>query len=116
MGDQVSLIEPGAVDTDMWRGALDEADQTEAALSDEHRVLYAKHIAGLKKTIPTMQKQAAPVDKITAAIAKALLASRPRARYVVGLDSKIQLGIKSALPTSVTDAALGKVMKQPGKG
>jgi NAD(P)-dependent dehydrogenase (short-subunit alcohol dehydrogenase family) len=115
-GIRVSLIEPGAVDTDMWRGALDTADETEAALSDEHRSLYSEHIAGLKKSIPTIQKQAAPVDKITAAIAKALLSSRPRARYVVGLDSKAQLGIVKGLPTPVADAVLGKILSQPGKG
>lgn len=114
-GIKVSLIEPGPVDTDMWRGALDTADETEAAMSDEHRSLYAEHIAGLKKSIPTIQKQAVPAEKITAAIAKALLSSRPRARYVVGLDSKVQLGIKTVLPTPVTDAAFGKFLRQPGK-
>src|SRR6478609_6266184 len=42
----VSLIEPGPIRTDMWADALDDYDHMTKQLSDEHRRLYASHLAG----------------------------------------------------------------------
>jgi NAD(P)-dependent dehydrogenase (short-subunit alcohol dehydrogenase family) len=115
-GVKVSLIEPGAIDTDLWRNAMETADTTEAALSDTHRALYAGHIAGIRPTIKRTQKQAAPVGKVVAAIERALTTARPRARYVVGVDARVQLALRGALPTPALDAALAKLTGTPGRG
>ena len=84
-GIPVVLVEPAQTDTDMWRTADDMVLETEAAMSPEHRELYAKHIAGMKKFIPVSRKMAVPTDKVVAVVEEALTARRPRARYVVGL-------------------------------
>jgi NAD(P)-dependent dehydrogenase (short-subunit alcohol dehydrogenase family) len=107
-GIAVVLIEPGSIDTDIWRGAMDQAEETEAAMTDEHRELYADHLAGMRKMIPRIQKQAAPVDNVAAAIEQALTADKPKARYVVGVDAKAQVAMSAALPTRVLDAVLAK--------
>ena len=52
----VAIVEPAQTDTDMWRTADDMVEQFEAALTAEQRDLYARHIAGLKKSIPLSQK------------------------------------------------------------
>ncbi len=114
-GVHVSLIEPGAIDTDMWRTAMDVVDQTVAAMTPEHRELYAGHIAGIRPTIKRTQKQAVSADKVAVAIERALTSSRPRARYVVGLDARVQL-LVGALPVRVGDAALGKLTGVPPAG
>jgi NAD(P)-dependent dehydrogenase (short-subunit alcohol dehydrogenase family) len=107
-GIPVVLIEPGSIDTDIWRGAMDQAEETEAAMKPEHRELYAEHMAGMRKMIPRIQKQASPVDKVAAAIESALTADRPKARYVVGRDARAQLALNAALPTRVMDAAVAR--------
>jgi len=113
---KVALVEPGAIDTDMWRGAMDTADATEASLSPEHRELYAAHLKGMRGFIRRAQKQTIPPEKVVAAVMRALTSARPRARYVVGTDARVQLAMSTALPTAAMDATVGKLMglKRPG--
>ena len=59
-GIGVAIVEPAQTDTDMWRTADDMVEQAEAALTDEQRGLYARHIAGMKKMIPVSQRMAVP--------------------------------------------------------
>jgi NAD(P)-dependent dehydrogenase (short-subunit alcohol dehydrogenase family) len=105
-GIRVVLIEPGAIDTDLWRLAPDAARDAEDALTPELRELYAEHLSGIKKTIPRVQKQAAPAARVADAIERALSTARPRARYLVGTDARVQALIGSALPTRAADAAI----------
>lgn len=113
-GVDVVLVEPGAIDTDLWRDALEAVDAAEAQLDGEVRALYREHFAGARRAVKRIQKQAAPVEKVVEAIEKALTASRPRARYVVGTDARVQLALKGALPTSAMDAAVAKLTGTPG--
>lgn len=113
-GVKVALIEPGSIDTDLWREALEAVDVAEAQLSDEHRALYRAHFAGARSTVERIQKQTAPVAKVVEAIEKALTSPKPRARYVVGTDARIQLALKGALPTSAMDAAVARLTGTPG--
>ena len=115
-GIKVTLIEPGAIDTDLWRYALDTADATEASLSPEHRTLYAGHLAGIRGTIKRTQKQTTPVDKVVEAIERALTVAKPRARYLVGNDARVQMAMRGALPTTAMDAAVAKLTGTPPSG
>jgi NAD(P)-dependent dehydrogenase (short-subunit alcohol dehydrogenase family) len=100
----VVLIEPGSIDTDIWRNALDVADRTEAELQPEHRKLYASQLAGMRKTIGGIQRRTAPVEKVTVAVEHALSSSRPKARYLVGADARVQVALRAVLPTRALDA------------
>lgn len=84
------LVEPAQTDTDLWRNADETVERAVAALSDEHRVSYDKHITGMRKGVRLSQKLAAPVEGVAAVIEKALTNSRPRARYVVGTPARVQ--------------------------
>jgi NAD(P)-dependent dehydrogenase (short-subunit alcohol dehydrogenase family) len=112
-GIAVVLVEPAQTDTDMWRTADTMVVETEAALTPEHRDLYAKHIAGYKKRIPMAQKLAVPAEKVSAVVEEALTARRPRARYVVGLGNKLQVALVTNLPTKVRDRVLRVASGQP---
>jgi NAD(P)-dependent dehydrogenase (short-subunit alcohol dehydrogenase family) len=109
----VVLVEPAQTDTDMWRTADTMVVQTEAALTPEHRTLYAKHIAGMKKRIPVSQKMAVPVERVSAVVEEALTARRPRARYVVGVVPKLQVALLTNLPTRLRDRVLRVASAQP---
>ena len=112
-GIPVVLVEPAQTDTDMWRTADAVVKEMEAALTPEHRALYAKHIAGMKKFIPFSQRMAVPTEKVSAVVEEALTARRPRARYVVGIGPKVQLALISNLPTRARDRVLRMVSGQP---
>ncbi|KUI46037.1 retinol dehydrogenase [Mycobacterium sp. GA-1199] len=109
----VVIVEPAQTDTDMWRTADTMVVEAEAALSPEHRALYAEHIAGMKKMVPVAQRMAVPTAKVSAVVEQALTARRPRARYVVGLGPKLQVAVVPNLPTRVRDAVLRRVSGQP---
>ena len=112
-GIPVVLVEPAQTDPDMWRMADAVVKEMEAALTSEHRALYAKHIAGMKKFIPFSQRMAVRTEKVSAVVEEALTARRPRARYVVGIGPKVQLALISNLPTRARDRVLRMVSGQP---
>nr|WP_207383945.1 SDR family NAD(P)-dependent oxidoreductase [Mycolicibacterium komanii]CRL71426.1 short-chain dehydrogenase [Mycolicibacterium komanii] len=109
----VVVVQPAQTDTDMWRTADTMVIEAEAALSPEHRALYAKHIAGMKKSVPVSQRIAVPTAKVSAVVEVALTARRPRPRYIVGLAPKVQVALVTRLPTRVRDAVLRRVSGQP---
>lgn len=105
-GIKVVLVEPAQTDTDIWRKADDQLEEAVASVAPRHRELYAKHIAGFRKSIPVSQRMAAPADGVAATIEKALTASRPKARYVVGASARAQAIMASLTPTPVLDRVL----------
>ena len=82
-------------------------------MSAAHRELYAEHLAGMRKTIPRIQKMAKPVEGVAAAIERALSAPRPRARYVIGADVKVQAALGAVTPTRLKDSAFGRLTGTP---
>jgi NAD(P)-dependent dehydrogenase (short-subunit alcohol dehydrogenase family) len=112
-GIPVVLIEPAQTDTDMWRTAGDMVLQIESEMSAEHRVLYASHIAGMKKFVPTARKMASPTRKVVAVVDEALTARRPKARYVVALLPKVQAAVVPRLPVAVRDRVMAMLVGLP---
>jgi NAD(P)-dependent dehydrogenase (short-subunit alcohol dehydrogenase family) len=110
----VVVVEPAQTDTEMWRTAEALADDAAAAMSSEQRGLYGRHLIGLKKSIPMMQRLAGPPEKVAAVVTEALTARRPRARYVVGVGPKLQVAVVTRLPAAVRDPLLRFVASQPG--
>jgi NAD(P)-dependent dehydrogenase (short-subunit alcohol dehydrogenase family) len=102
----VSVVEPAQTDTDMWRKADDQLEESVAAVSDEHRELYAQHIEGFRKAIPKSQRMAASPDGVADTILRALTDRRPRPRYIVGAAPRAQYRIASLLPTAALDSAM----------
>jgi NAD(P)-dependent dehydrogenase (short-subunit alcohol dehydrogenase family) len=112
-GIKVVLVEPAMTDTDLWRKAPETLEAEAAEMSAEHRELYAEHLDGMRKTVPRMQKMAKPVDTVAAAIEKALTAARPRARYPVGADVRVQAALSGVTPDRVKDAAFARLTGTP---
>lgn len=112
-GIPVVLVEPAQTDTDIWRTADEMVLKTEAAMSPEHRELYAKHNAGMKKFVSASRKTAIPTDKVVAVVDEALTARRPRARYVVGLVPKLQTVLVTNMPAALRDRMMTMMVGLP---
>ena len=102
----VSLIEPGPIRTDIWTDILTDHDRMTEHLSDEHRRLYASHLAGTRKLLGRMQKFAADPSRVTKAVDHALTSRRPKRRYLLDFASRVQKAVIAITPTAVNDAAL----------
>ncbi|BBX10618.1 SDR family oxidoreductase [Mycolicibacterium aichiense] len=112
-GIAVSVVQPAQTDTDLWRDADRSVVEMEAALSPQHRVLYSKHVAGMRKSIPASQRMAVDPEKVAKVVLQALTARKPRARYPVGLPAALQMTLMTKLPTGPRDAVLRRVLGQP---
>jgi hypothetical protein len=58
--------------------------------------------------VQRIQKQTAPVEKVSAAVVKALTDDKPKARYLVGVDAKAQVALRAALPTRAFDVLVSR--------
>lgn len=111
-GIAVSVVEPAQTDTDLWRQADRSVDEMEAAMSPRHRALYARHIAGMRKSIPMSQRLAVHPDRVARVVEKALTAPSPRPRYPVGIGPAVQMALLPKLPTRLRDLLLSKMFGQ----
>jgi NAD(P)-dependent dehydrogenase (short-subunit alcohol dehydrogenase family) len=109
-GLRVSIIEPGSIDTPIWGRGQDKATEIEAK-SPQTNLLYGAAIAKFRKVIEDTAERGIPPEKVAKAISHALESSRPRARYLVGLDAKVQARVKPFIPTSVFDWVVARALK-----
>ena len=88
----------------MWGDALVEYDRMTAGLSDEHRELYAAHLAGNRKLLGRMQKLVGDPKKVVKAVDHALTSKRPKRRYLCDTVSRVQKAAVAVTPTAINDA------------
>jgi NAD(P)-dependent dehydrogenase (short-subunit alcohol dehydrogenase family) len=103
-GIGVSVIEPGAIATPIWRKG--EASMAEFGPNHPARKLYAAEIDGLQKVATEVAGAAIPPERAADAILGALTAQRAPARVLVGQDAKIAALLKRWLPTTWFDLLL----------
>jgi NAD(P)-dependent dehydrogenase (short-subunit alcohol dehydrogenase family) len=111
----VSIIEPGAVATPIWSKSGAEADRMQDALPTEATRLYGTAMAALRKGAAHAERGAIAPDAVVAAVVHALTARRPRTRYVVGRDAKIQALIARLLPDRARDRLLARFLRLPDR-
>jgi NAD(P)-dependent dehydrogenase (short-subunit alcohol dehydrogenase family) len=103
-GIGVSVIEPGAIATPIWRKG--EASIAEFGPNHPARKLYAAEIDGLRKTATEVAAAAIPPERAAEAIFCALTSQRAPARVLVGPDARIAALLKRWLPTKWFDFLL----------
>ncbi len=112
----VVLVEPGAIDTPIWAKGLALARETVDALPEDGRQRYAGQIESALDSIESQGRRGIPPERVAEAVASALRARRPKARYVVGRDARLAIVAKRLLPDRVMDAILRRQMGLPGRG
>jgi NAD(P)-dependent dehydrogenase (short-subunit alcohol dehydrogenase family) len=110
-GIQVALVEPGALDTPIWRKGEEGAQETIAALSDRVRTLYARPLDALLAATRKIAAGAASPDDAAQAIEHALTAERPRTLYTIGRQARVQGVLHDVLPARAFDALVARAMK-----
>jgi len=103
-GIGVTVIEPGAIATEMWA----KGDTSAQEFGPDHpaRKLYDAEITGLTKAAKQAASRAIPAARAASDILRALVAPRAPARVLVGTDAKILARLRSWLPLSWFDAIL----------
>ncbi len=110
-GVQVCLVEPGAIDTPIWKKA--EAAEMMSGAAYPGRALYGPEIDAVLAYARSAAISAAPVGLVSAAVEQCLVLRRPRPRYVVGRAAKIGAVMRRIMPDRIFDAMLSRAIKLP---
>jgi NAD(P)-dependent dehydrogenase (short-subunit alcohol dehydrogenase family) len=108
---EVVLVEPGALDTPIWRKGEEDAEDTIGALPERVRSLYARQLDALAKNVRKIAAGATPPEAAAEAVEHALTARRPRTLYTVGREAHIQGTLHSLLPARAFDALVARAMR-----
>jgi NAD(P)-dependent dehydrogenase (short-subunit alcohol dehydrogenase family) len=109
-GIAVSIVEPGSIDTPIWERGERNAEEIESRGHPDQEALYGEAIAGFRRVVKKLADSGIPPEKVAAVVAHALEAKRPRSRYLVGLDAKVQARLKALLPTAIFDRIVARSM------
>jgi NAD(P)-dependent dehydrogenase (short-subunit alcohol dehydrogenase family) len=108
-GISVSIVEPGSIKTPIWERSDREIDSLiERAPQTEE--LYGPQVAAIRKISRRLGERGIPPERVAEQIEQALTARRPRARYLVGIDTKLQVRAKIVTPTRVWDRIVARVI------
>jgi NAD(P)-dependent dehydrogenase (short-subunit alcohol dehydrogenase family) len=110
-GVRVSAIEPGAIATPIWRKGLAEADAQLGELSEAQGRRYGGLIAAVRREAEANATGALDPAEVATAIVAALTAERPRTRYLVGREARIQAALARWLPDRAFDALLARALR-----
>jgi NAD(P)-dependent dehydrogenase (short-subunit alcohol dehydrogenase family) len=112
-GIEVSIVEPGAIATPIWKKSARVADQMKAGLSDEARKLYGEQLASVRSSIEKVEERSIPATVVAEAVSHALTAKRPKTRYLVGIDARIRAAMAAWLPDRVQDRVVRWLLGLP---
>jgi NAD(P)-dependent dehydrogenase (short-subunit alcohol dehydrogenase family) len=108
-GISVSIVEPGSIATPIWDRGEQRADEI-GERTPEREALYGMAVSRYRKVVRATARRGIPPEKAAMAIEHALDARRPKARYLVGLDAKVQARLKPLIPTRVFDRVVARAM------
>ncbi|MBV9291683.1 MAG: SDR family NAD(P)-dependent oxidoreductase, partial [Frankiales bacterium] len=113
-GVSVTLIEPGSIDTPLWQKGNELADEQLAKLSTEQRARYATQIKGARKAADFAAAHGIPPERCAAVIEQAMTARRPKGRYLVGRDARLQ-AVMAMLPVRLSDRMTQTMLSRLGR-
>lgn len=108
----VAVVEPGAVNTPIWRRGAAESVRIFDAAPETLRAPYASAVRAMLQLSQTLERRGIAPERVAAAIEHALYARRPRARYLVGIDARLRLAV-ARLPEGVRDRIVAAVIGLP---
>ena len=108
-GIRVVLIEPGAIKTAIWDKGRRSLTAAHELLPAEALEVYRGHLEELKRVVEHQDRAGIPAETVASVVERALLARRPRARYLVGPDARAGGVMSRVLPDSLKDEVLRRL-------
>ena len=112
-GIDVTVVEPGSIDTQIWAKGADTAAEQVEGLSPDARRLYGKQLARFGEVLTETADRGIHPDKVAKVIHKAISSDNPRHRYLVGTDAKVAARLRGTLPERAFSKLAHRQMKMP---
>jgi NAD(P)-dependent dehydrogenase (short-subunit alcohol dehydrogenase family) len=108
-GISVSIVEPGSISTEIWDRSDREID---AVLKRSPRTaeLYGDQVEAYREASRKLDERGIAPEKVAEAIASALTARRPKTRYLVGADARLQARVKVITPARIFDRIVARAL------
>lgn len=105
----VSIVEPGSIATPIWERGERASEQIGERVRAQEE-LYGEAIASLRNVVAKLARRGIAPERVAEVIEEALNSRRPRSRYLVGIDAKLQARLKIVVPTPISDWAIARAM------
>jgi NAD(P)-dependent dehydrogenase (short-subunit alcohol dehydrogenase family) len=114
-GVKVVSIEPGGIATPIWDKGLDDGRRITQDMPEEAARRYAKLIPAVIQVAERLGREGLPPEAVAEVVGKAVTTRRPRARYVIGRDAKVQAIAARLLPDVAMDALIRGRLTSAGR-
>jgi NAD(P)-dependent dehydrogenase (short-subunit alcohol dehydrogenase family) len=105
----VSIVEPGTIETPIWRKGAETAEAIRARAPAEALALYRKRLDAFRRSAASAGRRGESPDSVARVVEHALTAERPKTRYLVGRDAKIRAAIER-LPDRLRDRVYERLL------
>jgi NAD(P)-dependent dehydrogenase (short-subunit alcohol dehydrogenase family) len=112
-GVHVSAIAPGSISTMMLNRSPVQLNRLADALPKNLQPVYADALRAFAKTVASAPKHSTSPAKASLTILRAVMASRPKTRYLIGMDAKLCAFLKHNLPDRWMDAIIFRMFGLP---
>lgn len=112
-GIAVSIIEVGTVKTPIWNKSIEQTDRIWDRFPEQAKKLYSPTLEAIKKTASKLEQNGLPAEVVAKAVSRALIEKRPKARYVIGLEAKINILLSKIMPERVLDRLITSYLGLP---
>ena len=105
-GIEVIAVEPGRIATPIWATSASTSDRILAGHEEQATALYGEQMAAARDSASKAEKEGILPMEVAKVIGRALAASKPKTRYLVGRDAKIGGRVIARLPDRTRDRLL----------
>ncbi|UCJ13792.1 MAG: SDR family oxidoreductase [Phormidium sp. PBR-2020] len=102
-GISVSIVEIGTINTPIWDKSIRSNEKIWDNFTDESKKLYSFMLQAVKDKAGELGKNGLPPESVAKVVAKILEARKPKARYIVGLDSRLNILMSKFVPDRLLD-------------
>lgn len=103
---EVSLVEPGAIRSEIWRKGQESAQPVPQDTPMGR--LYGRMVESVRAKAAIAERDAIPAERVAKVVFRCLTARRAPTRVLVGRDARIAAFLKGVLPTRLWDPFLAK--------
>lgn len=111
-GIHVCAVEPGSVATKIWERGQETSERVRAGLPAQADQLYGTALDSYEAVARQTGERGIDPIEVARVIEHALTARRPRTRYLVGRDAKLQARLAKVLPDRVLDSIIAREMSR----
>lgn len=111
LGVEVALVEPGVIATPIWEKGETAGRRALAALPPAAAGRYGGRLRRVSALAARSAGRGIPPERVAACVLHALTARRPRTRYLIGTDARLQALACAVLPDRGLDRIIARLTR-----